>query len=244
MVRAKELCYSKTANRESVFAQAVFLASGKDPVEPGVRSNNGSSSVSGSSSGETAKAAALPPPPPPSRRSAPGLPLIPPLPPPIKEPVSTYAPVPGLEGDSEEEEAKEGDVASGGGGGDVSLRADDVIVNQDDVSMMELLGGMGHASYGAFLQQVRDESTAATIRNFLLELRFRLGSLVTCLFTFLFMHAREMNCCSIFFLGLHCMRVFVFKCAPVHARYCANHRSLSFVLRAISLRPHFYLLSH
>jgi hypothetical protein len=118
LVRAKELCYSKTANRESVFAQAVFLASGKDPVEPGVRSNNGSSSVSGSSSGETAKAAALPPPPPPSRRSAPGLPLIPPLPPPIKEPVSTYAPVPGLEGDSEEEEAKEGDVASGGGGGE------------------------------------------------------------------------------------------------------------------------------
>jgi len=175
LVRAKELCYSKTANRESVFAQAVFLATGKDPVEPGVRGsitsspnegdgNNGSSS--NTCNGEGSLKEGAPPPRPPSRRSAPGLPLLPPLPPPLKAPICTYAPMPRHDEANEgNEEFKEGDGAGdvgAGGGGDVSMMAvDDVTekkqadANEDDVSMTELLEGMGHASYGAFLQQVR-----------------------------------------------------------------------------------------
>ena len=173
LVRAKELCYSKTANRESVFAQAVFLATGKDPLEPGVRNSISSSTDEGGGNkgsnnntcnGEGSLKEGAPPPRPPSRRSAPGLPLLPPLPPPLKAPMHTYAPMPGHEEVNEGfEESKEGDGAGDvGGGGDVSMMAvDDVTekkqadANEDDVSMIELLEGMGHASYGAFLQQVR-----------------------------------------------------------------------------------------
>lgn len=171
LVRAKELCYSKTANRESVFAQAVFLATGKDPVEPGVRDSvssstdegEGNKSSSNTCNGEGRFKGGASPPRPPSRRSAPGLPWLPPLPPPLKAPIHTYAPMPGHEEVNDgNEESKEGDGAGDVGGGDVSMMAVDDVTEKkqaaasvDDVSMIELLEGMGHASYGTFLQQVR-----------------------------------------------------------------------------------------